>query len=360
MDFHGIHFAQPDWLWGLAALPLVALALFLASRSGRASFQLGNPRLVRMASGHLRADFFPYLIRILLVALCLVAAARPQSGKRKVEQKKPVTDLFVALDVSSSMLADDLKPNRITAAKQILSDFLDRVEGARVGLAVFAGRSFTQCPLTTDTSIVKQLLKNVQVFSVRIDGTAIGDGLASCINRLKRGSGLKPGETKPGDAASEPKTEVKASFSQAVILLTDGENNQGTIDPLTAAKLAAREGITVYTIGVGRPEGVPAPYVLSNGRITYAYDEAGNIIMTRLDPTLLKEMARITGGRYFSASDNSSLSSVLQEIARMEKREAVTVSRWEYRELAPFVLMAVFALLGLEMLLRTTVLRTLP
>ncbi len=359
MDFYGIHFANPIWLWGLAALPLVALALFLVSRSKRASFALGNPRLMRMARGHLRADFLPWLLRILMVALCLVAAARPQAGKKKVEQKRPVTDIFVALDVSSSMLADDLKPNRITAAKEILGRFLDQVEGARVGLAVFAGRSFTQCPLTVDTNVVKQLLGNVQVYSVRIDGTAIGDGLASCINRLKRGSaGASPGAS--GYSPRGGGEEASVPNSQAVILLTDGENNQGTVDPLTAARLAAREGITVHTIGVGRPEGVPAPYVLDNGRITYALDAEGNIIMTRLDEKLLKEMARMTGGRFFLASDNASLSAVLAEIARMEKREAVSVTRWEYRELAPLVMMIVFMLLAIELLTRTTILRTLP
>jgi Ca-activated chloride channel family protein len=356
LDIYGIHFANPVWLGGLFALPLVAIAFVLASRSKRASFTLGNPRLVRMARGHLRADLLPWLLRLLMVSLCLVAAARPQAGKRKVEQKRPVVDLFVALDVSSSMLADDLKPNRITAAKDILAKFLDQVEGARVGLAVFAGRSFTQCPLTVDTGVVKQLLRNVQVYSVRIDGTAIGDGLASCINRLKRGAA----GARAGAPAGAPGEEPAAPSSQAVILLTDGENNQGTIDPLTASRLAAREGITVYTIGVGKPEGVPAPYVLDNGRITYAIDAEGNIIMTRLDEKLLREMARITGGRFHLASDNASLSAVLGEIARMERRDAVTVSRWEYRELSPLVMLVVFGLLCLELLTRTTVLRTLP
>lgn len=359
MDLYGIHFASPVWLWGLVALPLFALALFLAARSKRASFALGNPRLVRMARGHLRADLFPWLLRLIMVALCLVAAARPQAGKKKVEQKRPVVDLFVALDVSSSMLADDLKPNRITAAKELLARFLDQVEGARVGLAVFAGRSFTQCPLTVDTGVVKELLKNVQVYSVRIDGTAIGDGLASCINRLKRGAaGGKTGEG--GTAPSPGEPDPAAPSSQAVVLLTDGENNQGTIDPLTAARLAAREGITVHTIGVGKPEGVPAPYVLDNGRVTYAIDQEGNIIMTRLDAKLLKEMARLTGGQFFLASDNACLAAVLSEIAKMERRDAVTVTRWEYRELAPWVMLAVFGLLCLELLARTTVLRTLP
>ncbi len=368
MDFYGIHFANPAWLKALWALPVLAVAFYFAARSRRATFTLGNPRLVKMASGHPGPPLIPWVIRLLLVALCLVAAAHPQAGKKKVEQKKPVTDILVAIDVSTSMLADDLKPNRITAAKEILSSFLDKVEGVRVGLVVFAGRSFTQCPLTTDMGVVKELLKNVQVFSVRIDGTAIGDGLASCINRLKRGSGKKKeahknAEAEQADRAKgEPEGEIRLrdSFSQAVILLTDGENNQGTVDPLTAARLAAREGITVYTIGVGRPGGVPAPYVLSNGRITYAYDAAGDIIMTRLDPTLLKEIARLTGGRFFLASDNASLAAVLSEIAKLEKREAVTVSRWEYRELTPLVMIAIFILVGLEVLLRMTILRTLP
>jgi Ca-activated chloride channel family protein len=353
VDLYGIHFAEPQRLWALAALPLVLLLLYYSARAKRSTLAVGHPILVSASHGTWTFQTFPWLLRLLVVALCLVAAARPQLGRQKVEQKQPVTDLFVALDVSSSMLADDLKPNRITAAKRILGDFLDQVKGARIGLQVFAGRSFTQCPLTTDAGVVRQLLSHVEVFSVRLDGTAIGDGLAGCINRLKKGT-QRAGE-EPGKS-----TETSVPESQAIILLTDGENNQGSVDPQVAAKLAAREGITIYAIGVGSPKGVPAPYMRDDGVITYALDRNGNIIMTRLAEGPLKELAATTGGRYYRASDNKTLQSVLADIARMEKREVVSITNWEYNELAPRVLLVAFLLLGLDILLGMTLLRTLP
>jgi Ca-activated chloride channel family protein len=354
VELFGIHFAEPQWLWALLALPLVLLLFYLASRAKRSTLAVGNPVLVSASHGTWTFLGAPWLLRLLVIALCLLAAARPQSGRKKIEQKQPVTDLFIALDLSSSMLADDLKPNRVTAAKQILSEFLDQVKGARVGLEVFAGRSFTQCPLTTDTAIVRQLLSQVDVFSVRLDGTAIGDGLASCVNRLKKGVA----NVKGGEAVTEASNAVPES--QAIILLTDGENNQGIVDPQVAAKLAAREGITIYTIGVGTPKGVPAPYPMPDGTISYALDPKGDIIMTRLTEEPLKEIAAATGGKYYRASDNKTLSSVLGEIAHMEKREAVSVSTWEYQELAPRFLMGAFLLLALDFLLGITFFRTLP
>ncbi len=353
VDLFGIHFAQPQWLWALAALPLVLALLAWVSRAKRSTLAVGQPALVSASHHALTFQTFPWLLRLLVIALCLVAAARPQAGRKKFEQKRPVTDLFIALDVSTSMLADDLKPNRITAAKEILSSFLNEVQDARIGLQVFAGRSFTQCPLTTDLNVVRQLLGKVDVFSVRVDGTAIGDGLASCINRLKKGI-----EKKEGEGDSKPRE--KAVDSQAIVLLTDGENNQGSVDPQVASRLAAREGITIYAIGVGTPEGVPAPYPLPDGTISYALDQKGDIIRTKLSEAPLKELAAVTGGRYYRASDNKTLRAVLSDIARMEKREAVAITTWEYNELAPKFLLAAFLLLVLDVLLGMTLLRTLP
>jgi Ca-activated chloride channel family protein len=354
VDLFGIHFAEPQWLWALIALPLVLLMFYLTSRTKRSTLAVGHPVLVAASHGTFRFQAAPWLLRLSVIALCLLAAARPQAGRKKIEQKQPVTDLFIALDLSSSMLADDLKPNRVSAAKQILSEFLDQVKGARVGLEVFAGRSFTQCPLTTDTAIVRQLLSHVDVFSVRLDGTAIGDGLASCVNRLKKGVGKDKG----GEASKQASTV--APESQAIILLTDGENNQGIVDPQVAAKLAAREGITIYAIGVGTPKGVPAPYPMEDGTISYALDPKGDIIMTRLTEGPLKEIAAATGGKYYRASDNRTLAAVLSDIARMEKREVVSISTWEYQELAPRFLLVAFLLLALDVLLGMTWLRILP
>src|SRR5579872_1211467 len=195
MDFHGLHFANPSWLLGLPALPLAALAVYFLSLAKHKTFFLGNPKLVGEVSDPLSAQAIPPVLRFLVLALCLLAAARPQAGQKKVEEKKPVTDLFVAFDVSSSMLTNDLKPNRVTAAKKVLSEFLDKIENVRVGLTVFAGISFTQCPLTTDINVVKKLLANVEIGSVKIDQTAIGDALIACLNRLQNGSGKKQNQS---------------------------------------------------------------------------------------------------------------------------------------------------------------------
>src|ERR1039457_4864270 len=143
MDLHGIHFANPSWLLGLLALPFAGLAVYFLSQAKHKTFFLGNPQIVGEVSNPLSVQLIPPVLRFLVLALCLLAAARPQAGQKKVEEKKPVTDLFVAFDVSTSMLADDLKPNRVTAAKRILSQFLDKVENVRVGLTVFARVSFT-------------------------------------------------------------------------------------------------------------------------------------------------------------------------------------------------------------------------
>lgn len=362
----GFHFADPFWLYGILLLPVIAAFIYWTSRAKYSTFFVGNPRLVQLASKFFSVQLVPWFLRLLVLALCLFAAARPQAGQKKIEEKKPVTDLFVAFDVSTSMLADDLKPNRVTAAKRILSEFLDKIQNVRVGLTVFARISFTQCPLTTDVAIVKRLLANVEVFSVKLDGTAIGDALVSCLNRLENG-GLKKKDTQdagPSFAAKwfQPKdsTEDHTPNHQAIILLTDGGNNAGQVDPLTAAKIAASRGVKIYTIGVGTPEGVPEPYVLPDGRITYALDQNGNVIKTSLDMTLLKEIARLTGGKSFNAANNYSLQAILDEIAKLEKRDVSTVTHWEYQELASFFLLGAFLLLALDMGLEMTVLRTLP
>jgi len=327
--------------------------------------------LVESSPGFLSVQFFPWFLRFLVVALCLIAAARPQSGQKKVEEKKPVSDLFVALDISGSMVTPDLKPNRITAAKKFLADFLDKVEATRVGLTIFARISFTVCPLTTDVQVVKQLLANVQQapFSIKLDGTAIGDALVACVGRLERGN---PGEGEKKTAsvssllsglADKPKeAEVSEGRHQAIILLTDGGDNASRIDPLTAAKIAASKGIKIYTVGMGSLRPVPALFLRPDGTYQYAIDPRTRQVAMS-DPVemgILKEIARITGGKAYSAENNSTFQSVLDDIAQLEKRDVSVTSHWEYNELAPYFLLAAFVLLVLDLLLETTVLRTLP
>jgi Ca-activated chloride channel family protein len=368
LDLHGIHFANPTWLLGLLALPFAALAVYFLSQAKHKTFFLGNPKLVGEVSDPISVQAIPPVLRFIVLALCLLAAARPQAGQKKVEEKKPVTDLFVAFDVSSSMLTNDLKPNRVTAAKKVLAEFLDKIQNVRVGLTVFAGVSFTQCPLTTDMEVVKKLLANVEIGSVKIDQTAIGDALVSCLNRLQNGSGKTqaPTNTTPSLVSKlfgqKLEGEENKPNSQAILLMTDGGNNAGHLDPLTAAKIAVSRGVKIYAIGMGSVDHrVPALYQLPDGRTTYGLDQSGNVIMADLaDMGLLKEIARITGGKAYSAGDNNTLKSVLDEIAKMEKRDVSVTVHWEYQELASFFLIAAFILLALDLGLETTVLRTLP
>jgi len=374
MEPQTLHFADPNWLWGLLALPLALLAAFWHSRAKHSTLLVGNPRLVEMSSGLWSAQWVPWLFRFLILALCLFAAARPQAGQKKTEEKRPVTDLFVTLDVSGSMTTDDLKPTRIQAAKQILSQFLDEVQDVRVGLTIFAFYSFTQCPLTTDVSVVKKLLENVEPApnSIKRDGTAIGDALVSSLNRLQTGVG-KVGDQPPSNgsssllsklfkvnASSDP--EENKPNSQAILLLTDGANNAGMVDPLTAARVIASHGVKIYAIGLGDTHRrVPQVFVTPYGRKVYGLDQNGNLIYEDpLDMGLLNEIARITGGKAYNANNTNTLKSVLDDIARLEKKEVSVTTHWEYNELASYFLLAAFLLLVLDIGLETTVLRTLP
>lgn len=283
----------------------------------------------------------------------------------------PVTDLYVALDVSGSMITPDLKPNRITAAKRLLAEFLDKIQNVRMGLTIFARVSFTQCPLTTDVGIVKQLLANVEPapHSIKLDGTAIGDALVSCLNRLQNGTGKASDQT-----SAEPSVLAKwlgekrlsgdtaDNNNQAILLLTDGGNNAGIVDPLTAAKIAASRGIKIYTIGMGAKESVPALVEYPDGHLGYAIDQrTGKVYMSDpVDMGLLTEIARITGAKAYAATDNQTFHAILDEIARLEKRDVSVTTHWEYNELASYFLLAAFLILALDIGLETTVLRTLP
>jgi Ca-activated chloride channel family protein len=370
MDIHGLHFADPVWLVTLLILPFLFLLALWLSRAKHATFSLGNTRLVEAASSFFSVQAFPWVLRFLVVALCLIAAARPQSGQKKVEQKMPVTDLFVAIDVSGSMQTQDLKPNRITAAKKLLAEFLDKVESVRVGILVFAQIGFTQCPLTTDMNVVKQLLANVDVYSVHLAGaTAIGDALVSCLGRLEKGNPVSDNKSVAvpsilSSFADKPKEdEVQPNNHQAIILLTDGGDNASRVNPLKAAQIAASRGIKVYAIGVGSLRPIPLVYSLPNGQVVYGGIDprTGHVMMS--DPVemgLLKEIARITGGKAYSAENNRSLQDILDDIAKLEKRDVSITTHWEYEELAAYFLLAAFVLLVLDLLLETTVLRTLP
>ena len=271
----------------------------------------------------------PFVLRIAALCLIIVALARPRSSTETERVDTEGIDIVLAMDVSTSMLARDFEPDRISAAKNIAIEFISQRISDRMGIVVFAGESFTQCPLTTDRSTLINLMKDVQTDLIA-DGTAIGRGLATAVARLSE---------------SEAKSRV-------VILLTDGMNNSGEISPLNAAELAKMYGIRVYTIGVGKHGEAPYPVMTPWGV------ELRNMAV-EIDEDLLKQIADETGGRYFRATDNTKLAEIYSEINQMEKARTTVDSFPVYKELfGKFAIWALLCLL-LELALRLSI-RRLP
>ena len=247
-------------------------------------------------------------------------------------------DIVLALDISGSMGAEDYKPrNRLYVAKTVISDFIQERTNDRIGMVVFAGRSFTQCPLTLDYDVLLGLLDQVEI-GLTEDGTAIGMGIANSVNRLRQSS----------------------AESKVVILLTDGVNNTGAIDPVTAAKAAKALGIKIYSIGIGKEEGAPIPVddpVL--GR-TYARNRDGSLALTEIDEETLQQVARITGGFYFKATDAEMLSHIYQRIDALERTEMKVIAYSRYTELFGYFLFPAVFLVMAEILLAHTRFRKLP
>ena len=263
------------------------------------------------------------VIRFIVIALLIFTLARPQLSQSQERRFAEGINIFLALDVSESMRAEDFKDaNRLQTAKSVIQDFLRNRESDRIGLVVFSGESFTLCPLTLDYSVLVELLDNVEVAmgGQLQDGTAIGDAIATTTHRLRD---------------SEAKTKI-------VILLTDGENNVGTIDPGTAASLAQSFGIRVYTIGMGKEEGARIPYEDTTFGKRYREE------LTYLDEDTLKQIANTTGARYFRATDVQSLKQVYAEIDQLEKTKFKVVSYTERQELAAYFLIPALSLIHIS------------
>lgn len=272
------------------------------------------------------------VLRFIVLALLIVTLARPQLSQSREHQLAKGIDILLVLDISESMRAEDFEgSNRIQTAKLVIKDFLAHRENDRIGLVVFAGESFTLCPLTLDYPVLVELLSDVKLGQLE-DGTAIGDALATATHRLR---------------VSQSKTKV-------VILLTDGENNAGSITPETAASVAKSFGIKVYTIGMGKEGGARIPY--ADTTFGKRYRE----VLTYLDEGTLKQIANATGGIYFRATDTQSLKRIYAEIDRFEKTEFKTVNTVAHKELATYFLIFAVLLLGIEILLSNTVLRKIP
>ena len=272
----------------------------------------------------------PFLFRVLALALIVLAIARPRSSEEMEKIDTEGIDIILAMDVSTSMLARDLTPDRISASKDIAIEFISQRPSDRMGIVVFAGESFTQCPLTTDRATLINLMKEVQTDLIE-DGTAIGNGLATAVARMKD---------------SDAKSRV-------VILLTDGVNNRGEISPQMAAEIAKTYGIRVYTIGVGKEGMAPYPVMTPWGV------EVQNV-KVEIDEALLSEIAESTGGRYFRATDNTKLAEIYSEINKMEKARTTIDSFPIYKELyGSLALLALLLLMG-ELILKWFVIRRLP
>ena len=328
-----MHFASPYYLWLLALIaPMIAYYVWRV-RQGGAAIQISTvegvlraPKSVRYYLRHL-----PFVLRTAAYALLVVALARPQNIEQNVRTSTEGIDIMLSIDVSGSMLARDFKPDRITAAKEVAASFISDRVGDRLGLVVFAGEAFTQSPLTTDQSTLQTLLARIRSGLIE-DGTAIGNGLATAINRLRE---------------SEAKSKV-------IILLTDGVNNRGEIAPMTAAEIARAQGIRVYTIGVGTRGTAPYPAVDMFGNMTFINQKV------EIDEKTLTEIARLTGGRYFRATDKEKLQAIYDEINQLEKSRVEVTERITYHELFLGWVLAALALLTAELLLSNLVLKRIP
>ncbi len=328
-----MRFANPYLLWLLGLLlPIVAYYIYRAMQGG-ASIRFSSTAAAQRAPRTLRywLRHVPFVLRVCALALLIVALARPQTVEEQSRTNAEGIDIMLAMDISSSMLARDFSPDRLTAAKEVAGEFIADRYGDRIGLAVFAGETYTQSPLTTDKGTLQTLLARLQSGIIE-DGTAIGNGLATAINRLRE---------------SDAKSKV-------IILLTDGVNNRGEIAPLMAAGIAADMGIKVYTIGVGTRGKAPYPAVDMFGNMTF------QMMDVEIDEQTLQEIASQTGGRYFRATDRQKLKEIYDEINTLEKSEVEITDLTIYHEQFVALLLLAVALLVAEMLLDKLVLKRIP
>ncbi len=331
--FFGEEYANGYFLWFLLIIPILVVWYIYRNSKKHADIQLSTTSVFEQSGKSMRQYLIHglFALRLLAVAALIIALARPYTSTKREDVSIEGIDIVMALDVSGSMLAMDLKPDRLEAAKNVAQDFINNRPNDRVGLVIFSGETFTQVPLTTDHSVVSSLFKDVKSGMIE-DGTAIGDGLATAVNRLKDSDAI----------------------SKVIILLTDGINNMGSVDPLSAAEIAKIYGVRIYTIGVGSRSTAPYPQYDAFGRKHIVDMEV------EIDEELLQKVAEMTDGKYFRATSNKKLKAIYDEIDQLEKTK-IDVTHFE-RVHEEFLLFAIIAL-GLfisEILLRNTVFKTLP
>jgi Ca-activated chloride channel family protein len=329
--FDQITFSHPEFLYFLLIIPAMIVWYVLRESKTHPTLQLSDLSMFEDASKSMRVMFRHVLfaLRQVAIALLIVALARPQTSSSGQNVTIEGIDIVISLDVSGSMLARDLKPDRLEASKAVAEQFIKGRSNDRMGLVIFSGETFTQVPLTTDHNILLSMFKDIKSGMIE-DGTAIGDGLATAVGRLK---------------------DSKA-ISKVVILLTDGVNNAGSVDPMTAAEIARVFGVRVYTIGVGSYGTAPYP-------VQTPFGIQLRDMKVEIDEQLLQEIALKTDGRYFRATSNQKLEEIYKEIDQLERSKIdVTEFRRKYEEYLPLALLALVLLLT-ELLLRFTVFRSI-
>ncbi|MEO0311917.1 MAG: hypothetical protein RIQ89_1574 [Bacteroidota bacterium] len=327
-----ITFYYPYVLWALIGLPLALIVFFIANAKFKTEITFSSIHLFSNYRPTIkqRLLLLPFIFKLLAIGAIIIALARPQSSYKGRDVTTEGIDLILAIDVSASMLAEDLKPNRIEAAKKVAIEFIDARPNDRIGLVIFSGESFTQCPITSDHAVLKNLFAAIESGSLA-DGTAIGEGLATAVNRLR---------------TSKAKSKV-------VVLLTDGVNNIGDITPITAGEIAKAYNVRVYTVGAGSKGTAPYPFKTPFG-IQYQQ------VPVDIDEGVLKQIAADTGGKYFRATNATKLKEVYAEIDKLEKTK-VNIKEYSNKneEFLPFALLAI-ALVVLAFILQFTLFKSLP
>ncbi|MDG2492491.1 MAG: VWA domain-containing protein [Flavobacteriaceae bacterium] len=331
--FEGIKLANPEYLWLFITLPLIVVWYIYKRKFQQARLTISSIKGFEGAQSKL--SFFQpilFVFRIWALALVILALSRPQTVDVSTRTKtNKGIDIVMAIDVSSSMLAQDLKPNRLNALKAVASDFIDDRKSDRIGLVVYAGESYTKTPITSDKRIVKNALRSIRYDGVIDDGTAIGMGLATAVNRLK-------------DSRAQ---------SKVIILLTDGVNNSGFIEPKIASELAVEFQIKTYTIGLGSNGTARAPIgILPDGKFQYG------LTKVEIDEALLQAIADDTGGLYFRATDSKKLKDIYEEINKLEKSEIEEIKYYNYEEKYRPLLLIALGLLFFEWVLKNTIFRS--
>ena len=331
-----MRFASPIFLLILILLPAIYWFLNKRKKEKEATLLFSALELLKdiNPSPRVKLAFLPKVMRYATFLLLIVALARPQAGQKNEEIYNQGIDIMMILDTSTSMRALDFRPaNRLEAARKVAKEFVQGRPYDRIGIVIFSGLAYTQCPLTSDHDAVLNFIDQVEIGMAQVDGTAIGSAVATAANRLKDSTGK----------------------SRIMILVTDGRSNMGEIDPLTASQAAASMNIKIYTIGAGQPGG--ALYPVDDPRWGRQYVK---IPEQELDEDTLAKIAETTGGRYFRATDTQSLAKIFKQIDSLEKTEIKTLKYTSYNELYGYLLWPAFLLLALELLLSNTILRRLP